>query len=227
MSNSKNEKTKMTSTNEISVSDFSEDVPGVTQLLSPNLAQLRKKPSLEEQQREKEKENTIAIDFESSALTPDPTRATMTAYKKETPVQKFETSAPNGLASFGIEFQLIFVEEAGVLRYQGAKEMGNNPFPAWRHSFFDKMKIDLRVLGITVSFQEFAADRFPLQKEAFGLESDDFVQCVRDPNDRKKMHVLFSKKSLLGKKNEIEEALAQGSGNSNEGSGEIKIELAS
>jgi hypothetical protein len=47
MSNSKNEKTKMTSTNEISVSDFSEDVPGVTQLLSPNLAQLRQKPSLE------------------------------------------------------------------------------------------------------------------------------------------------------------------------------------
>jgi hypothetical protein len=225
MSNSKNEKTKMTSTNEISVSDFSEDVPGVTQLLSPNLAQLRKKSSPDQQQHENE--NTIAIDFESSALTPDPTRATMTAYKKETPVQKFETSAHNGLASFGIEFQLIFVEEAGVLRYQGAKEMGNQPFPAWRHSFFDKMKIDLRVLGITVSFQEFAADRFPLQKEAFGLESDDFVQCVRDPSDRKKMHVLFSKKSMLGKKNEIEEALVHGSGNSNQGSGEIKIELAS
>ncbi len=225
MSNSKNEKTRLTSTNEISVSDFSEDVPGVTQLLSPNLAQLRKTTSSEAEKHEKE--NTIAIEFESAALTPEPTRTNMTAHKNETPPKKNEFSDTHALAAFGIDFQLIFVEEAGVLRYQGARETGKTRFAAWKHSFFDKMKIDLRVLGITVSFQEFAADRFPLQKEAFGLESDDFVQCVRDPNDRKKMHVLFSKKSMLGKKNEIEEALANGSANQTQGSGEIKIELAS
>ncbi len=226
MSNSKAEKTKMTSTNEISVSDFSEDVPGVTQLLSPNLANLRKK-SPDSDDTPQEKEKTIAIKFDDSPLSPEPTRATMTSLKKETHFEKSTPSTASGLAGFGIEFQLVFIEEGGALRYQGVKETGPTPFPGWRHSFFNKMKIDLRILGISVSFQEFAADRFPLQKEAFGLNSDDFVQCVRDPNDRKKLYVLFSKKSLLGKKNEIEEILANGAGNQDQGSGEIKIELAS
>jgi hypothetical protein len=230
---------KKNQTNEIFISDFSEDVPGVTQLLSPNLASLRKKsaPVEEEKPAVQEKEKTVAVALENSPLAPEPTRATMTAFRKEnTTVKpsaeaKVPVSPARSLQDFGIEFHLVFSEENGVLRFQNAQETGGSAFPAWRKSFFKGMKIDLRILGITVSFQEFSADRFPFQKEAFGLAADEFVQCVRDPKERSRMHVLFSKKSLLAKKNEIEEALASnpgsGNGGGREDSGEIKIELAS
>ncbi|MBU6154579.1 MAG: hypothetical protein KGP28_09790 [Bdellovibrionales bacterium] len=216
MPNSKNEKTSVTSNHEISVSDFSEDVPGVTQLLTPNLASLRKNaPSTPEKPFE-EKEKTIAINLDD----PSPHEQ-----KIETSSNTNPNSQANPLATFEIEFQLIFTEEGGVLRYQSVKEIGKSAFPRWKHSFFKKMKIEVRTLGISVSFQEFAAERFPFQREAFGMAADDFVQCVRDPKDRKKIHVLFSKKSQLSKKNEIEEALAGIPGNGFQGSGDIKIEL--
>ena len=213
MSNQKNEKTKLIPTSEISVSDFSEDVPGVTQLLTPNLASLRKK------------ENAEAIHLES----PTPSgNAGASPPKLSLPEKRTEARTsknPNPLKDFGILYHLLFVEEGGALRYQGVMEIGDSPFAKWRHSFFHQMKIDLRILGISVSFQEFAADRFPLQKEAFGMDPEEFLQCVRDPVDLKKMHVFISKKSLLGKKNEIEGVLSGAPAASEPGSGEIKIEL--
>jgi len=216
MSKPKNENSKHPEVEEITVSNFSLDVPGVTQLLN------RSAPDANAGKNLNSFDNSIEIQVENQGSPGDATRI----FESHPEPTRAELHS-GGLAGFGIDFQLIFVEENGVLRYQGVKELKKSSFPAWRHSFFKRMKIDLRTLSISVSFQEFSSDRFPFQKEAFGLAHNEFVQCVRDPRDRKKMHVFLSKHSLLGKKNQIESLLGGNPDSGDSGSDDLKIELAS
>jgi|GEM_PF-6953795 len=209
MSNSENSNSKKPEVSEISVFDFNEEVPGVTQLLKPNLAGLRKNPS-------ESKPITSLKESTSSIRTPE-SKTGMHA----------PAAAASDFGSLGIAFELTFAEEQGVLRFREIKNHGNETVPAWKKSFFKKMKLDLRVLSISISFQEFASDKFPFQKEAFGMGAGEFAQCVRNPQDRKILHVFFSKKSLLPKKSEIEALLGGNSGSSDSGDSDIKIELAS
>ena len=219
MNDSNDPKERTRATGAIPVSDFSVEVPGVTQLLNPQLANQRKNPSKKTESAEPSLSQAPHPGIDIALETPP-------APLESTGFQKSRPSHP--LSQFGIHYSLKFEETNGSLRFQGHVETGTRSFERWRVEFFKNMKIDLRILSITVSFQEFSGDRFPFQREAFGIGPKEFVQCVRDPKDRKILYVLISSNSMLGKKNEIEEALGAETKSEGGGSdGEFKIELAS
>ena len=134
-------------------------------------------------------------------------------------------SSPEPKNQLGIRSHHQFIDENGTTLHHSGKSGDEGKLQGWETEFFRGMKIDFRILSISTSFQEFKGSQAQFQREAFGINPDEFVSCVRDPANPKVLHVLITATSLLSKKEAVFQYLSKNSGN--ESTGDIKIELAS
>jgi hypothetical protein len=238
---SQNKKPEDDSMSSIVVDDFSSAVPGVTMLLNPKVileremalkAKEKKTAPVAEVAPEPTPESIpvatsnpvepsdpgISITFEpSAALTTEPAAP---------PAQELpETDSP--LARLGVLLELRFKEHENGFRFDSVHPHGSALEP-WQEELYSKMRIELEVFGISVSYQEFSTKKNPFETDAFAAPEGGFVEFVRSRDHSDLLYVLISKRSLLMEKEPVYSALEKtGESDSGDGSGGIEIDFAS
>jgi hypothetical protein len=202
----------------IVVDEFSSAVPGVTMLLNPQVI-LEREASRVKMERSDPVAETFSPDSEGVVLSSEPVVESSPLPAHETP-----------LARLGVLLELHFEDEGNGFRFLKVVPHAHAQTAEWQEAAYRGMKIELDVLGINISFQEFSAKKDFFHADAFCAEDDAWIQTVRSREHSTRMYVLITKRSLLLEKETIY-TLLEGSGEKESGDdsdgGGIEIDFAS
>lgn len=229
----------------IVVDDFSSAVPGVTMLLNPKVILEREaarkrgetqvpatqepEPSLPppllttepmaESQPDGGIEISLSFDSEPVHSAPEPLIASEPEPKPE--------SKPDSLSQMGVQLELQFQEDGSGFRFQKILPHAQSSVEDWQEKVFRGMRLELEILGIQVSFQEYSSKKDFFQTDAFCVPEGSYVQIVRSREHSDRLYVLITKRSLLLDREQVYTAL-EGSGENSSGEGGgIVIDFAS
>jgi hypothetical protein len=206
-------------------------IPGVTQLLNPQLMEDRANAAKARPQSaasvaaaplETPKEITIDLGEDYSK----PLEAVTSPNIIQRPVGK-------SLADFKVQYELHFESERGAYRFTRMRGHTRESFALWQQKFFFQMKLDLQALGVKNLFQEYTKNTDTFQADAFGLDDASHVQIVRIEGSPQKIFVLLSNQSLVKDEAVVRDLLLgkgvspAGDGSGDDDEGDFKIELAS
>jgi hypothetical protein len=207
----------------IVVDEFSSAVPGVTMLLNPQVI-LEREASRVKMERSDPVAETFSPDNEGIVLS-SPSAAEPAA---EPVVQTVFDDTP--LSQLGVLLELHFEDEGAGFRFLKIVPHAQGPAAEWQEVAYRGMRIELDVLGINISFQEFSAKKDSFHADAFCAADDAWIQIVRSREHSTRMYVLITRRSLLLEKEKVY-TLLEGSGEKESGDdsdgGGIEIDFAS
>ena len=217
----------------IIVDDFNSSVPGVTMLLNPQVILER-----EAARQKLESTETPPIDAEPLAL---PEMEVLDAgprisiLAEETPASEPEVAPPlaqappldTPLSRLGVWTELHFEENDRGFCFVQAIPHAHGKIEAWQEAAYRGMKLELDVLGISISFQEFSTRKDPFQTDAFCTPEGGYVQTVRSREHSNRLYVLVTSRSLLMEKEQVYTALEGSGEKESDDGGSIEIDFAS
>lgn len=229
------QKKKDETSSSIVVDEFSSAVPGVTMLLNPQVIFEREASrAKQEQSGSPEPEHPVAETFETES---EGVSLSVEIPLTEAPVSEAPMSASRvdvaahpdtPLSRLGVLMELHFEDEGSGFRFIKAVPHSQGEIKDWQQEAYRGMKIELDVLGINISFQEFSAKKNHFEADAFCTPDDAWIQTVRSRDHSTRMYVLITNRSLLLEKETVY-TLLEGTGEKESGDdgGSIEIDFAS
>jgi hypothetical protein len=209
------QKKKDETSSSIVVDDFNSSVPGVTMLLNPQVIFEREASRAKQEQSE-------------SVLTVEPGVETSHPESHGISISGDSPVGDTPLSRLGVLLELQFEDEGSGFRFVRAVPHAQGKIEDWQNTVYEGMRIELDVLGINISFQEFSANKNHFEADAFCAPDDAWIQTVRSRDHSTRMYVLITKRSLLLEKETVYTHL-EGTGENDSGdeSGSIEIDFAS
>ena len=201
---------------EIAFSD-SGDIPGVTQLLTPGLANGRKSHASSNSPSEDllisppdepqiSFETPSSIDDEQDEEVLDLAEVEGMDFQEQSFADhESEPQSKDVLFNeIGVDFEIIFTGDGTHFTFKKLECTSPKSNDSWRNEFYSGMKLDLKSIPIQSDFQEFSVKSTPFQRDLFGIMGSEFVTCIRSSWDPNTVILIVSKASLGPRRSELE-----------------------